>query len=147
MRIGLFCLTAVLLVAAAMPAMAVEFDFATQLTDLDNNPFRDCAKANKTDPANVTCDEWSYHTLGLIAASALNQPEQCQQVKLPLDCLVAETKRGMLARKIYPGKSEKHLVDLSASEINLILEGIGKIALLSVEKTRVVELLDPARLK
>lgn len=129
-------------------ARAVEIDFAAQLVDLENNTFRDCAKPNRTDPNNITCDEWVYHTLGLVAFGALDQPEPCAQGKPPMECALSQARRAVLARKIYPGKNEKHIVDLSTSEITLILENVGRLTLRSsTEMLRVVEMLDPARLK
>lgn len=118
-------------------ANAIEIDFATPLLDLDNKPYRDCVKPNIT---KTECDEWVNHTLGLIAYSALDRPEQGTSV-------IEQAKRAVLARMVYPGKNEKHVVDVSAAEITQMVEAVGKLGLRPVEVMRVIELLDPARLK
>lgn len=132
-----FALAASVWSCAAAPAFAVEIDFATVLVDLDGKPYRDCLRPNIT---KTECDEWIEHTLGLIAYSALDRAEQGLSV-------IEQAKRAVLARMIYPGKNEKHVVDVSSSEITMMVEAIGKVGLRPVEVMRAIELLDPARLK
>lgn len=117
---------------------ATEIDFGTKILDLDGAPYKDCSKIadNKKD-----CDEWTDHTLGIIAYSALDRPAE------PNTSMTDQARRGGLARKVYPGKREQHIVDLSSSEISLIIDQIAKLGLRPVEAFRVIELLDPARLK
>lgn len=129
--------------ANAVTASAVEIDFAAKLLDLDGKPYRDCAKLNRTDPNDVKCEEWVEHTLGIIAYSALDRPDPREQNV----SVIEQARRAVLARKIYPGKAETHVVDLSAAEITLIVDQIAKLQLRPVEVMRAIELLDPARLK
>lgn len=132
-----FALAASVWSCVPAPAGAVEIDFATKLVDLDGKPYRDCVKPNVT---KTECDEWIEHTLGLIAYSALDRAEQGTNV-------LEQAKRAVLARMVYPGKNTTHVVDVSAAEITLMVEQIGKLGLRPVEVMRVIELLDPARLK
>ncbi len=129
-------LLAAFLTISAGVAAAIEIDFSTKLTDLDGKVYRDCVKPNRTNPADVTCDEWIEHTLGLIAYSALDRPEQGGNV---LD----HARRGALARQVYKGGK----VDLTTKQIDQIIEQIGKMQLRPAELLQVIELLDPARLK
>lgn len=144
MRLAFLCLTAALIAAA--PARAVEIDFATKLVDLDGNPYRECVKATLDKSG---CVEWLEHTLGIIAYGALDRPETCPQGQAPLQCLLEQARRAALARKVYPGRDEKHVLDLSASEVTLIVDQIAKISpqMKPTETLQAVELLDPARLK
>ncbi len=132
-----FLLAAAASVWFCVPAHAVEIDFATVLLDLDGKPYRDCIKPNVT---KTECDEWVGHSLGLIAYSALDKPEQGVSI-------IEQAKKAVLARMVYPGKHDPHVVDVSAAEITMMVEAIGKLGLRPVEVMRAIELLDPARLK
>lgn len=126
-------------VLVATPACATEIDFATKLVDLDGVVYKDCARLVGPQP-NQVCAEWVEHTLGLIAYSALDKVESSAN-------FLEQARRAVLARKVYPGKEERHVVDLSASEITLIVDLISKLQIRPVELLKCVELLDPARLK
>lgn len=141
---------ALALLLLVSPCVAVEFDFATKLLDLDGNQYKDCAKL-KVDAAGkptmpAECDEWTYHTLGLIAFSALEKPVEGRPAT-DTGALVKQAQRGNLARKVYPGKNDPHMVDLSAPEVTLIGDEVAKLNLRSVEFLKFMELLDPARIK
>lgn len=144
-RLGLCAAIALI----ATQARAVEIDFAQNLLDIDNKPFRDCQKQDRSDPNNIKCDEtsWVYHTLGLISYTALDAPVPCAQGKAPMECALEGARRAVLARKVYPGKEEKHLIDLNSSEVTLILEGVGRLNMRPLEALRIVEILDASRLK
>lgn len=132
-------------VMIATPAAAVEIDFATVLKDLDDAPYRFCIAAKPDKPAE--CAEYVNHTIGFIAYLALNRaPEKPAEV---VAAQVLEARRAVLARKVYPGKNEKHIVDLSASEVTLIFDAIAisKQGLPTVETLLALELIDPVRVK
>lgn len=131
-----------LLLASISSASAIEVDFATKLLDLDGVPYRDCLKFNE---AKTDCVEWNVHTLGLIGFIALEKP--APNAGADTASLVKQAQRGILARKVYPGKNEIHKVDLSASEITLLGDEIAKLGLRSVEFLRIMEIIDPARIK
>ena len=133
-------LAGIAFVFAVTASHAAEFDFATKLLDLDGKPYRDCIKVDRSDPNNAKCDEWIEHTLGVIAYSALDKPDKDLSV-------IEQARRAVLARKVYAGTSEKHVVDLSASEVSLIVTLVGKLQLRPVEFMRVLEILDPTQLK
>lgn len=128
--LGLFLSTA---------AHAVEIDFSQTLLDLDGKPYWDCAKWDRS-TAEPKCEDRIEHTLGLIAFSALDRPAENTNA---LAQTLEQARRGALARKVY--KAEK--VDLSSKEIDQIIDLVGKLNLRPAEAFRVVELLDPARLK
>jgi Cu/Ag efflux protein CusF len=129
-------------VVMASPALATEIDFATKILDLNGEQYRDCVRSNE---AKTECVEWTFHTLGFIAFIALEKP-----IASPggdMGTLLKQAQRGILARKVYPGKEETHKVDLSSSEITLLGDEIAKLGLRSVEFLKVMELIDPARIK
>lgn len=136
------------LLMLSVPAAAVEIEFAAVLTDLDGTPYRFCAVMKPPVPDKIPeCGEWVNHTLGLIGFGALSRPAE-----KPTDSLasqVEEARRAVLARKIYPGKNEKHIVDISGAEQTLIYDAIaiGKQQLSPVEKLLALELIDPVRVK
>lgn len=136
-----------LLALLTMPAGATEIDFSTILNDLDGNPYRFCV-ANKPEvPGKAPeCAEYVNHTVGLLAYGALNSSEDDQKT---LAAQVASARRAVVARKVYPGKNEKHVVDLSSSEITLIFDSLvaAKLGIASVERLSVLELIDPLRVK
>lgn len=137
--------TALVLLLVTAPAFAVEIDFATKLVDLDGNQYKDCVKPKPNPiPGAVDggCFEYLEHTLGLISMAALDRPEQNGSVSV-----MEQARRAVLARKVYPGRGEKHLVDLSGPEVTLLVDQIAKMNLRPVEFLRVLELVDPARLK
>jgi hypothetical protein len=124
-------------------AAAVEVDFATVLRDLESEPYRFCVAPK----SERECGEWVNHTLGLIVFGALTRPSE-----KPTDTLAAqaeEARRAVLARRIYPGKNEKHIVDLSGAEQTTIYDAVaaGKQQLSPVEKLSVLELIDPVRVR
>lgn len=133
------------LLLLSAPVAAVEIDFATVLKDLDDAPYRFCVAPKPDKPTE--CGEWLSHTLGLIAFGALSRsPDK------PADSLadqVKEAQRAVLARKVYPGKNEKHVVNISGSEQTLIFDAIapGKQQLPKTEWLSALELIDPVRVK
>lgn len=133
------------LLALPLSAQAVEIDFAKKITDLEGKAYRDCVRPNST---KQDCDEWIDHTLGLIAFSALDRPtEQAPSGAVTTGALIEQARRGSLARRVYSGKSEIHLVELSSSEITMIVDAVFKMNLRAVELLSIVEMLDPTRLK
>lgn len=129
--------------------LATEIDFATKLVDLDGNQYKDCIAPKKDAEGKqispVECGEWNYHTVGLIAFSALARP--VPNPGSDTNSLVKQAQRGILATKVYPGKNEKHVVDLSSPEITLIGDEIAKLGIGAVELLKFMEILDPARIK
>lgn len=140
---------AILAIAYVSPARAAEIDFATKLIDLDGNQYKDCVKLKEDAGGKPTsppeCSEWNYHTLGLVAFSALERPPE--RAGADVGSLLKQAQRGVLARKIYPGKNEVHVVDLSSPEITLLGDEVAKLGLRAVEFLKVMELIDPARIK
>lgn len=127
---------------------AAEIDFAIVPRDLDGVPYRTCVKPT----SQTECGEWMQHSLGLIAFGALNRPPDPVAANAPPPTLAAqveEARRAVLARKVYPGKNEKHVVDLSSAEITMVFDAIvaARQQLPVVEKITMLELIDPVRVK
>lgn len=137
-------------------AAAIEIDFATVLKDLDDAPYRFCSHVKPAVPdvpgqpgtgKPPECDEYTNHTIGLLAFGALSRPPE-----KPADSLsaqVEEARSAVLSRKVYPGKNEKHVVDISGSEQTLIFNAIAsnKQQLPKIEWLSALELIDPVRVK
>lgn len=115
-RLLFACSAAIVLIA--QPARAIEINFGTVLTDIDDQPIKDGEKVL---------------TLGRAAAVALmlQSPEDSA---LPGD---EKAKRGHLATLVYPAKP----MDLSVDDIALIKKLIGR-AYGPIVVTRAYPLLD-----
>lgn len=139
-----------LLALSVVSVAAAEIDFAVVPVDLDGVPYRTCLKPPAA--GQTECGEWLNHSIGLIAYGALNRPPDPVGPNAPPPTLAAqveEARRAVLARKIYPGKNEKHMVDLSSAEITMVFDAIvaARQQLPVVEKITMLELIDPVRVK
>lgn len=136
MKTHLFLATAALLFAVPL-AHAAEIDMSVVLTDPDGKPMTDCNKwVPQEPPLPAKCEQLVDLTLGGLAYTALNRPEQNLTT-------ADQVKRGLLALRV----KSAHVTELDASDIELIKGVIGKMGIPPVVVVTAYRLLDPASLK
>lgn len=135
--------TAMLILAATIaglaPAIAQsgEVDFSAPILDLDKKPFTDCLRWGDVPAgAQPRCEQLVDMTLGRLAATALNTPEQNMT---PQEIV----KRGQLAIKTHAGGK----VAVTAADIETIKAAIAKRGYPPVAVVSAFALLDPASVK